>query len=132
MRLLPILAAGCFVSSMSMRLVDPVVPDIARDLHVSAASVALLASAFTFPYALGQPILGALGDALGKARIIKITLALLVACLAAAAFAPSLNALFMQPALSAGQQAAASSRWRLRWLAIASPSPSGRWRSRKS
>ncbi len=94
MRLLPILAAGCFVSSMSMRLVDPVVPDIARDLHVSAASVALLASAFTFPYALGQPILGALGDALGKARIIKITLALLVVCLAAAAFAPSLNALY--------------------------------------
>ena len=95
MRLLPILAAGCFVSSLSMRLVDPVVPDIARDLHVSAASVALLASAFTFPYAIAQPILGALGDALGKARIIKIALALLVACLAAAAFAPSLDALFI-------------------------------------
>lgn len=95
MRLLPILAASCFVSSMSMRLVDPVVPDIARDLNVSAASVALLASAFTFPYALGQPVLGALGDALGKARIIKITLALLALCLAATAFAPSLDALFI-------------------------------------
>ena len=95
MPLLVILAAGCFVSSMAMRLVDPVVPDIARDLHVSAASVALLASAFTFPYALGQPILGALGDALGKARIIKITLALLALCLAAGALAPSLDALYL-------------------------------------
>ncbi|MEQ1652875.1 MAG: MFS transporter [Hyphomicrobium sp.] len=95
MRLLPILAASCFVSSMSMRIIDPVVPDIARDLNVDAASVALLASAFTFPYALGQPILGALGDALGKAKIIKITLAVLAACLFAGAFASDLDWLFV-------------------------------------
>ncbi|MGQ0455723.1 MAG: MFS transporter [Hyphomicrobium sp.] len=95
MRLLPILAASCFVSSMSMRLVDPVVPEIARDLAVSAATAALLASAFTFPYALGQPILGALGDALGKARIIKITLAILTACLALAAVAPNIETLYV-------------------------------------
>ena len=95
MRLLPILAASCFVSSMSMRLIDPVVPDIARDLGVDAASVALLASAFTFPYALGQPILGALGDSLGKALIIKISLAVLAVCLAGTALAPSLDALFV-------------------------------------
>jgi predicted MFS family arabinose efflux permease len=95
MRLLPILAASCFVSSMSMRIIDPVVPDIARDLAVSPSSVALLASAFTFPYALGQPLLGALGDTLGKARIIKITLAVLMLCMAAAAVAPSLDVLFV-------------------------------------
>jgi predicted MFS family arabinose efflux permease len=95
MPLLLVLAAGCFVSSMAMRLVDPVVPDIARDLHVSAASVALLASAFTFPYALGQPILGALGDALGKAKIIKISLAMLTLCLGLGVFAPSLDALYV-------------------------------------
>jgi predicted MFS family arabinose efflux permease len=94
MRLLPILAAGCFVSSMSMRLIDPVVPDISRDLGVDAASVALLASIFAFPYALGQPVLGALGDAFGKARIIKIALAALVLCLAASAVAPTLDILF--------------------------------------
>lgn len=94
MRLLPILAAGCFVSSMAMRLVDPVVPDIARDLGVSAASVALLASAYTFPYALGQPVLGALGDALGKALIIKICLAALVLFTLKAALAPTLELLF--------------------------------------
>jgi predicted MFS family arabinose efflux permease len=94
MRLLPILAAGCFVSSMAMRIIDPVVPEIGRDLQVSAETVALLASAFTFPYALGQPILGALGDALGKAKIIKFSLAILVLGLAAAALAPSLDWLF--------------------------------------
>ncbi len=95
MRLLPILAASCFVSSMSMRIIDPLVPEIARDLSVDVARVALLASAFTFPYALGQPILGALGDSLGKALIIKISLAVLVICLGAAAFATSLDALFV-------------------------------------
>ena len=84
MRLLPILAASCFVSSMSMRIIDPVVPDVARDLaRRRRDTVALLASAFTFPYALGQPILGALAMRLGKSKIIKITLALLVVCLAA-------------------------------------------------
>jgi predicted MFS family arabinose efflux permease len=80
---------------MSMRIIDPLVPEIARDLSVDVAQVALLASAFTFPYALGQPILGALGDSLGKALIIKIALAVLAVCLAAAALAPSLDALFV-------------------------------------
>ena len=94
MRLLPILAASCFVSSMSMRIIDAVVPDVARDLAVAPETVALLASAFAFPYALGQPILGALADATGKSKIIKITLALLVVCLAAGFLAPSLDALF--------------------------------------
>jgi predicted MFS family arabinose efflux permease len=78
-----------------MRILDPVVPDIARDLGVDAASVALLASAFSLPYALGQPFLGALGDALGKARIIKITLAVLMLCLAAGTLAPTLDWLFV-------------------------------------
>jgi len=91
--LLAVLAAGCFVSSMSMRLIDPVVPGIARDLGVSAASVAILASYFAFPYALGQPILGAMGDAFGKALIIKVTLAVLCMCLAVSAAAPTLDIL---------------------------------------
>jgi predicted MFS family arabinose efflux permease len=94
MRLLPVLAASCFVSSMSMRIIDPVVPDVARSFGVDAGSVALLASAFTFPYALCQPVLGALGDTLGKAKIIKVALSVLVLCLAAAALAPSLDLLF--------------------------------------
>lgn len=93
MRLLAILATSCFVSSMSMRIVDPVVPDIARDLGIDAASVAMLASFYAFPYALAQPVLGAFGDALGKARIIKIALGVLAVCLAASALAPTFGTL---------------------------------------
>jgi predicted MFS family arabinose efflux permease len=94
MRLLAILATSCFVSSMSMRIVDPIVPEMARDLGVAASVVALLASAFTFPYALGQPVLGSLGDTLGKALIIKITLVVLVVSLVLCAVAPSIEIVY--------------------------------------
>lgn len=80
---------------MAMRVLDPVMPDVARDLAVSTATVALLASAFSFPYALSQPLLGALGDVIGKAKIIKITLAVLALSLAASAAAPSYDVLFV-------------------------------------
>jgi predicted MFS family arabinose efflux permease len=94
MRILPILAASCFVSSMSMRIMDPVVPDVARDFSLPPETVAMLATAFAFPYALGQPVLGALADALGKSKIIKTTLAVLVVCLAFAYLAPTFDTLF--------------------------------------
>lgn len=94
MRLIPILATSCFVSSMSMRVIDPVVPEMARDLGVMAAIVAMLASAFTFPYALGQPVLGALGDALGKVRIIKISLTVLMVSLFVTAVAQSITVIY--------------------------------------
>jgi Arabinose efflux permease len=77
-----------------MRVVDPVVPEIARDLSTTAATVALLASAFSFPYAIGQPILGPMADSLGKARIIKICLAILTVALIVSAFATSIEMLF--------------------------------------
>lgn len=95
MPLLLILAASCLISSLTMRIIDPVVPAVARDLAVSVDTVALLASAFTFPYALCQPLLGSLGDALGKALIIKICLAVVLVCLAAGAFAPNIQTLFV-------------------------------------
>jgi predicted MFS family arabinose efflux permease len=77
-----------------VRIVDPAVPEIARDLGSTPAVVALIASAFAFPYALGQPVLGPLGDALGKARIIKWCMGVLVASLALSAIAPTVETLF--------------------------------------
>ncbi len=79
---------------MIVRIADPLVPEIARDLASNPGTVALLATAFAFPYALGQPILGPLGDALGKARIIKWCLGSLVAALALSAVAPTIETLF--------------------------------------
>ena len=89
MPLLLILSMAAFVSSLSSRILDPLVPLMARDLNVTVASVALLSSAYTFPYALSQPVIGAIGDQLGKARILKMCLGLLTLALAVAVFAPN-------------------------------------------
>lgn len=95
MPLLFVLAASCLVSAMTMRIVDPVVPAIARDLSISAETVALLATAFTLPYAIFQPVLGSLGDTLGKSLIIKVSLAIVIVCLVVAALAPNIELLFV-------------------------------------
>ena len=94
MPLLLVLCAAAFVSAFSIRLLDPLVPAIARDLGITVGAAAMLAPAYTFPYALSQPVLGGIGDALGKERIIKICLGLLALSLAAAAFAPNYATVF--------------------------------------
>ena len=87
-----------FASAVVTRSVDPLVTMIGRDFAIPAATAALLSSAFTLPYALGQPILGPLGDVLGKTTILKLCLWLLVACLATSAFMPSFQTLLaMRP-----------------------------------
>lgn len=95
MPLLALLALAGFSSSLSIRILDPLVPALARDLASDVGTVALLASAFAFPCALGQPILGPLGDAVGKARMIKVCLAMLTIGSAAATLAPSIAVLFV-------------------------------------
>ena len=94
MNLLLVLAASCFTSAMIVRVADPLIPEIARDLLATPGSVALLATAFAFPYALSQPVLGPLGDALGKARIMKWCLVVLAGALGLAAVAPTIETLF--------------------------------------
>jgi predicted MFS family arabinose efflux permease len=94
MPLLLVIALAGFAAALIVRIIDPLVPEIAREFASTPQHIALLASAFAFPYALGQPILGPLGDAVGKARIIKACLLVLAFALALSALAPNANALF--------------------------------------
>lgn len=94
MPILYLLATACFTSAMLVRVTDPLVPEIARNLSSLPATVALLGTAFALPYALGQPILGPMGDALGKARIMKWCMGLLAVAVFLAAVAPNLEMLF--------------------------------------
>jgi predicted MFS family arabinose efflux permease len=94
MPILYLLATACFTSAMLVRVTDPLVPEIARNLNSLPATVALLGTAFALPYALGQPILGPMGDALGKARIMKWCMGLLAVAVFLAAVAPNLEMLF--------------------------------------
>jgi predicted MFS family arabinose efflux permease len=80
---------------MAGRIVDPLVTAIAADFAAPVAVVALLASAYTMPFSFSQPLLGPLGDALGKSLLIRISVAILALCLLACALAPSLGSLFV-------------------------------------
>src|SRR3569832_546440 len=75
-RTLNLIALVVFACSLFMRSTDPVIPQIAFGLKVEPATAALLTSAFTLPYALNQPILGALGDAMSKARLMLACVAI--------------------------------------------------------
>src|SRR3954454_3377297 len=93
-RLILTLAVCGFASSFAIRSLDPLIGVIARDLQSDPHTIALLATAFAIPYAFIQPVLGPVGVALGKERIMKICLAVLVATLIASAMTPNAPMLF--------------------------------------
>jgi predicted MFS family arabinose efflux permease len=99
-RLIALLALAVFSGSLVTRMTDPLVTVLARDFGATPARTALLASAFALPFALIQPILGPVGDALGKRRVILVAVALMAVLLAASAAAPSLQALTILRALT--------------------------------
>jgi predicted MFS family arabinose efflux permease len=75
-RTLNIVSFLVFASALSVRAMDPVIPQIALDFAIPETTAALLAAAFA-AYGLAQPVLGPMADAFGKPRIMLICLALL-------------------------------------------------------
>src|SRR3954469_19083667 len=84
-----------FATSLFFRAVDPIIPQIANDLNETVAAVALLATAFALPYALMQPVLGALADMLGKTRMMFACLVVVTIATFGGALAPDLNTLML-------------------------------------
>ena len=77
-RVLAITALGNFASSLFVRAIDPMIPQVAHDLVTDPATVVLLTTAFALPYAMLQPVLGPLADMIGKTRLMTICLGALV------------------------------------------------------
>ena len=69
-RVLNLMAFVIFATTLFMRSVDPVIPQIATGLNVTPTTAALLSTGFALPYALIQPVLGALADMFSKTRLI--------------------------------------------------------------
>jgi predicted MFS family arabinose efflux permease len=82
-----------FASTLFSRAVDPVIPKIAADVGVDVKTAALLSSAFTFPYAFTQPVLGTIGDFFGKTRLMNVSLAAVVTTTLVCAFASNFSLL---------------------------------------
>jgi predicted MFS family arabinose efflux permease len=98
--LLPIMAVSSFASALSIRAVDPVLPQVAADLAVTIQVAATLASAFAITFALVQPALGIIADTLGKPKLILVCLILLAVSNVAGAFATSFDMLLITRVLS--------------------------------
>lgn len=75
MFILNVVACVIFAGALNTRVVDPVIPQIAIDFGVEASTGALLSTAFAIPYALIQPVLGAMADTYGKKRMMALCLA---------------------------------------------------------
>lgn len=92
-RLILLLGLSCFAGALTSRVTDPFVVSMSEEFRTSPDSVALLATAFAVPFALVQPVLGPVGDALGKRRVIRAALCLLAVFTLLAPFAPDLFSL---------------------------------------
>jgi len=84
-----------FVTALSARCVDPVIPQIAWGLQVDPGAVALLSTAFALPFALVQPVLGPIADMAGKIRVMVLCLAVLVIASLVCGLATNFTVLFV-------------------------------------
>ena len=94
-RELLIIALIVFVTSLFTRSVDPVVPLIADGLTVQIGTAALLSTAFALPYAVIQPVFGALADMMSKTKLMSICLVILVLSALVSATAPDFTVLML-------------------------------------
>jgi predicted MFS family arabinose efflux permease len=78
-------------STVAYRSMDPLVSSMAREFAVPITTAALMSSAYALPFALGQPILGPIGDVFGKGRLLIICLWVLCATLVLGALSPSFD-----------------------------------------
>jgi predicted MFS family arabinose efflux permease len=80
-------------ANVSGRTVEPLITIISAEFSIGVAIAALLSSAYTLPFALGQPIFGPVGDIYGKVRVLRFSVWALTAALIAATFAPTFETL---------------------------------------
>ena len=99
-RVLGLSMAAVFATTLFVRAVDPVIPRIADDFAMDPHTVALLATAFSLPYAITQPVLGGLADAWGKTRLMTWALVALVVSAAIGAVAQNFTVLLVSRVVS--------------------------------
>ncbi|MEZ5935658.1 MAG: MFS transporter [Alphaproteobacteria bacterium] len=88
-----LLGIAAFASVATMRVADPLIPQIANEMRGSAGDAAVISSAFTIAYAIGQFVYGPLGDRFGKLRMVALMTLISAFTVSAAGFAGSLSSL---------------------------------------
>lgn len=93
-RLILVLAVAAFASTFAWRSIEPLVGVLAEAFGRDVHTVALLSAAFALPYALTQLVLGPVGEAAGKERVMSVCLVIMTVALVACSLAPNLASLF--------------------------------------
>lgn len=90
-RIILLLGVAAFASVATMRVADPLLPQVASEFQVTVGDAAIISSAFTIAYAIGQFVYGPLGDRFGKLRLIAWMTMISAFTVAAAGFTTSLQ-----------------------------------------
>lgn len=90
LRLLPLLTLGAFAAGCAMRMLDPILPLLARHFGVEVAGLAGVIAGFALGYGGGQVLVGPLADRLGKLRVLAVALFCFGLLLMAAPLMPDL------------------------------------------
>ena len=67
-----LLALAAFSSGISLRCVEPMLPQLARDFDTSVSAVAVIVTSFALSYAGAVLLQGPLGDRYGKLRVVTV------------------------------------------------------------
>src|SRR5438876_6693431 len=94
-----ITSVAVFMATLDNLVVTTALPVIRRDLHASLASLEWTVNAYTLTFAVLLLTGAALGDRFGRRRLFAGGLVVFTAASAAAALAPSANALIAARAL---------------------------------
>ncbi|WP_053850901.1 MFS transporter [Streptomyces sp. NRRL B-24085] len=90
-----VLAAGAGVFSMLQSLIAPALPTVQHALHTSQSTVTWVMTAYLLSASIFTPILGRVGDLVGKKRtLVAVLVTVTVGCLLAA-LAPSIGVLIV-------------------------------------
>ena len=88
-----LLSLASFASVATMRVADPLLPQVAREFAVSVGEASVIATAFALAYGICQLMYGVLGDRFGKYRLVTPATLASALTVTSAGLAGSLGAL---------------------------------------
>jgi MFS transporter, YNFM family, putative membrane transport protein len=120
LRTIALLAGAAFASSVNIRAIDPLLPQIADAFGSTVGRAAQIVTFFTIGYGLTQLLFGPIGDRLGKYLVVALTTMAAGAATLGCAFAISLDMLTLAR-FGAGAFAAAAIPLAFAWIGDAVP-----------
>jgi MFS transporter, YNFM family, putative membrane transport protein len=114
-RSIAFLSMAAFVSAATLRVADPLLPQIGADFGVTTGAASIVVTAFSISYGLLQALFGPIGDRFGKYRTVATACFLSALGVVACGLAGSLNALTLAR-LASGATAAAIIPLSMAWI----------------